>query len=506
MKIKKLLPLVAACTLFVVPTLSTNLTNEQKKNENETNLELLVQTVRNEAKSYLKDLEKEISIKNWKEIYMIDPTTKEKIDLFLFMFEDRGYCVMEKNTLISMEMNFQTKISEEEFENIEHYYISPFWIKNQISNREPKPAALLSTRNLNPTTNKKEISIDLKLLKQRKEEIEENLLEHSLNKITPAKKIREKIEEEWDRISDELAQKVPNYVINPEKEVVKADYEVPYSWWFRNNVNMFGYAEQKDYYFEKYWKQPKPPKPEHIEEGKTYYDSNGMCMLNALSMLIQYQHLFVNSKWISEEMEKKYIISPNKKGWYYDQEIYEEGKDTIQLLRWKKLPAIPYVSPGFSLELWKHGFEYGFGLKSLWDLIKTLKKYMSIDVGYDKYSYWGFPTFPQQPWKQLYKGHPILIAGTMSNHENDNKAMNHGIVAYGKWYNKRNRIHRDKYLVHFGWSDCSQVVFDFRLTRVIGMYFTIMDKTPKKDRVTKPFFAYKGKMVSAKELANEKIE
>lgn len=496
MKIKKLLPIVAASALFVVPTLSTNFKNEQKKNENQTNFELLVQTVKNEAKSYLVDLEKEISIKNWKEIYMIDPSTGEKIDLILFVFEEQGYCVLEKNTLISLEMNFKTKISEKEFENIEHYYISPLWTKNQKSNEALKPATLLSTHNSNSTTNKKEISIDSKLLKQRSEEIEENLLEHSKNKITATGFRTKKIK----RLS-----KAKNKEINPRYEVATADYEVPYSWWFRNNLNMFGYATQDESYFRKYWNQPKPPRPKFLVKG-AYYDANGMCMLNALSMLVQYQHLFINSKWISEEMEKKYIISPDKTGWYEDYEIFKEGWETIRNIRHKNLPAFPYVSPGLSLEFWKYGYRYKFGGSSELQLKKTLNKFMSNNSKFKNYKYKSFAGAAQKPWEQIYKGHPTLLAGRMYDPGTNNSKIDHAIVAYGKWHNKWGKKHRDKYLTHFGWEGSSQVIFDFRLTRAFGMYFTIIDKTPKDKRVTKPFFAYGGKMVSAKELENETFE
>ncbi|QBF34640.1 hypothetical protein EG856_01745 [Mycoplasmopsis phocirhinis] len=460
MKIKKWKIIsLATATPVIATTIAAN-TNYYSIGVNDKSQILRLQNiVEKEIQSFSNNNQK---IKKYKFLKLERDGGDDNEIVILFVFEKNGYAIYDVKELKLRELNLEFKIDETLFEKIDSYI--PFVTFNNFLTKKTKKH-----------NNKINLNIDKKLLTQK----ESNL----------PKKRSKRFIKPFSRWTDEAEN------INFAKELIKADYEVPHSWWFKVNSKMFGYAENTNSYwkFHEYLQKP-------ILNGfdkESYYNSEGICMIIALSLLIQYQHFFVNSNWISEDLEKKYISYPDYAG-TYKHEAYNNSRENIDYIKQNNLPAIPYVSPGFTIELLKHGWYKHFALNSWRNLRDTLVNYTK-SINKTSYDWFHGESFFQKPWEQIYNNRPTLLAGSLK-YSND-EVINHGVVAYGKWYDKGNSIYRDKYLVHMGWEGYSQVVLDYNwYSRTFGISFSIIDTEKDDNKILKPFFQKDWQNLTAKEL------
>ena len=90
--------------------------------------------------------------------------------------------------------------------------------------------------------------------------------------------------------------------VDPKQEIINADVELPYSWWFKGLKYDFGYTIPED------WGYP-----------KTDY---GLCHYIAASILLQYNQLFFSNETLSEKQQQKYMEILNNSIYWKDKKKY----------------------------------------------------------------------------------------------------------------------------------------------------------------------------------------
>lgn len=160
--------------------------------------------------------------------------------------------------------------------------------------------------------------------------------------------------------------------INTNVEMIHAEKEVPYSWWFKlaiNNKN-FGY---QDYFTISYrWEKERMKASlrgdekaeklirDKIKKYKCSDTKQGLCHYVALGMLLLYAEFFQNYGVFSDEQVKKYFVD------------YKYSSDYSTFKKYG-YPYSPAISDEFVTDLWtKHG----------WGAIATTSSYLK-NVAYD---------------------------------------------------------------------------------------------------------------------------
>ena len=204
-----------------------------------------------------------------------------------------------------------------------------------------------------------------------------------------------------------------------EGQLVKADIEIPYSWYFKLNKNNF-------------------PKNE-----------NGYCGYVAASMLLAYHEIFISSGYFSSYQSSTYLCK------HFEELDYNMWSD------------VPTLLDSFPKDMW--GDDIGSSTPST--IHKAINIFMSgKDKNYDIYDFvWKFATI-KDPIKD---GVPAIYFGNMPmfNDDNPSERGNHAVVVYGYFNN-------GKLLCHFGWPDYSQVIMSELGTFQQGGVLAIYNKSP----------------------------
>ncbi len=191
---------------------------------------------------------------------------------------------------------------------------------------------------------------------------------------------------------------------NPAEGIITADHEVPYSWYFKKNINSF------------------------------QYNINNTCGYIAASLLLAYSEIFKCTGYFSAEEAKKYITP------YTGIQTYNTKKKEYE---WD---GVPDFYNDFPTDVW--GSEIGDALPSTIDkAIHAFLKDRNKNVQYHNYFYyWKFASIT----KPIDDGFPAAYFGMLPDPDT-NESISHTAVVYGYFDN-------GKLLCHFGWYDHSQVV------------------------------------------------
>ena len=237
------------------------------------------------------------------------------------------------------------------------------------------------------------------------------------------------------------------YGINKmENGLLYADYEVPYSWWFKtsdyknfglnSSENTYNESDEEKFHYYKFF--PTYYKYDYLQKSK-----GGICGYVANTMLFLYNEYFNGSEYFNN-FEKNFILT--------DKYGYNFGENNIYNLIGN------HISPKLDSNFLKYLYQktwFSNGVSGWW-----YYKYISESFLYNKwksskinYSYWGDNEPTQESvWKTIvsYKT-PTLLGGRYSVEYTNNK-VGHVVVAYGAYNDGR-------YLCNFGWNKkYSQVV------------------------------------------------
>ncbi|MBD3899173.1 hypothetical protein IEN87_03050 [Mycoplasma hominis] len=271
--------------------------------------------------------------------------------------------------------------------------------------------------------------------------------------------------------------------INTNVEMIHAEKEVPYSWWFKlaiNNKN-FGYQDYST--INARWEKEKEEAKLRGDEGEAKFiqdkidkykcsdTEQGLCHYVALGMLLLYAEFFQNYGVFSDDQVKKYFVD------------YQDSSDYSTFKKYG-YPYSPAISDEFVTDLWtKHG----------WGAIVTTSSYLK-NVAYDFLKKPDLPNFWPvyvyrrsagwiKPWKWIRDGYPCLIFGTYMPDPMGRGKVGHAIVAYGMYDNG------NKLLCHYGWGGYSQVIVSSSLS---GQLFLLGMKPNGKVYKTRKHFIKNG--------------
>ncbi|WP_373440218.1 putative cysteine peptidase [Metamycoplasma equirhinis] len=299
---------------------------------------------------------------------------------------------------------------------------------------------------------------------------------NDINLINEKKNITKKYKKNLNNIFAVPLSNSPAIDHNVLYEIIYAEKEVPYSWWFKcsNWDEDFGYTDVQNLInlSEEWMNQSKEDNnTNEYNEYKKIHDTvmktnsnQGLCHYVALAMLLEYNEFFRSSNVFSEAQIKKYFK-------YYRSHTFPNHFEQYE----KPIP--PEVSPKLVADLWvKHG----------WGAIITTSKYLksvAYDFMFDKYALSVHHRLAGsiRPWKWIRDGYPCMIYGSFIPDPSDkyNKKTGHAVVAYGMYDNGR------KLLCHYGWSGYSQVIVSSSLS---GQLFLIGMKPGKKAKSPIPHF------------------
>ena len=341
------------------------------------------------------------------------------------------------------------------------------WHKNNLENVEL--FKLFSRKNSNLSINDNWL---FKEYKKKKYNINDNLLNLSL--------VNQKSAISKNEVFDIATRnKKPAYSYSPYDELIKADVEVPYSWWFKCSTfdENFGYADVSSIQskYSELLKNMSKDDPNYKEYKNIYDTTNnvkdpenqGLCHYVALGMLLLYNEYFRTANVFSEKQIKKYFT--------YDVTSIEHYDSIAKVYLQHKLPFSPFLNEKFVADLWvKHG----------WGAIVTTSSYLQ-SVAYDfveddkalsihrRSAGW------IKPWKWIKDGFPCLIYGSFIPKINGEGKIGHAIVVYGMYDNG------NKLLCHYGWYGRSQVIVSSSLS---GQLFLIGMKPGKNAKPVKSHF------------------
>lgn len=217
-----------------------------------------------------------------------------------------------------------------------------------------------------------------------------------------------------------------DWVIDINKKEIKADVEVPYSWFFKYNKNQFAYSNG---------------------------GSNGICEYIAFLLMMSYNDFFVSKGYFSDEEISKYVTT-------------NRGSSFKN--------AIPNVSDSFATDLFdkndnKETLNIG-ALNSLFNLFMKDKTSVSAKT---VSAYWVFGN----PKDVINKGRPDMLCGYFPD-IGDRGDIGHNIVAYG-YFNEGE--FNGKYLTHYGWDNDTQCIVDRGIFST-GYDWSIEDSTKNKNK------------------------
>ncbi|WP_338822433.1 putative cysteine peptidase [Mycoplasmopsis felifaucium] len=249
----------------------------------------------------------------------------------------------------------------------------------------------------------------------------------------------------------------------PQNDIIYADVEVPYSWWFKLLTTGFGYASVST-----------------IEGNDS---KQGLCHYVAAGMLIQYNEFFRSAGYFSEKEIEKYVSLPSLSP---DRNVFG----------YLGAPMLPRVNGLLVEDLYK---KYGnkWIVTPASHMSGTISNFLSASENKNKtetpnfsmgYKVWGFIS----PWKYLDEGTPYMIYnGFLSDPNKKGETVGHSVVIYG--YYKANG--GGKYLCHYGWNYHSQVVVS---TKALEWAWAIRINIDKNKEIKKPkkYFSYKGEYIS----------
>ena len=271
--------------------------------------------------------------------------------------------------------------------------------------------------------------------------------------------------------------------IDASSEMIHAEVEVPYSWWFKlsNYEENFGYQDYPT--IRRRWEYELAMAEKNNDEGAAKMirekierfecsdPAQGLCHYVALGMLLLYAEFFQNYGVFSDEQVKKYFTKYDNLGQY---SIFEKYG----------YPYPPAISKDFVTDLWtKHG----------WGAIVTTSSYLK-NVAYDFLKKEDLPNFWPvyvyrrsagwiKPWKWIRDGYPCLIFGTYIPDTWDDQKIGHAVVAYGMYDNG------NKLLCHYGWAGSSQVIVSSSLS---GQLFLLGMKPNGEIKKTRQHFTKNG--------------
>ncbi|WP_027334722.1 putative cysteine peptidase [Mycoplasmopsis felifaucium] len=255
----------------------------------------------------------------------------------------------------------------------------------------------------------------------------------------------------------------------PQNNIIYADVEVPYSWWFKLLKTGFGHASVAS-----------------IEGNDS---KQGLCHYVAAAMLIQYNEFFRSAGYFSEKEIEKYVSLPS----------LSPEKNVFGYLG---APMIPRVNDLLVEDLYKiYGNEWIATPAS--HMSKTISKFLDSKVNKNKtftpnysmgWKLWG----SIGPWKYINEGAPYMIYSSILADPTKNEKIGHSVVVYG--YFKANG--GGKYLCHYGWNNHSQVVVS---TKALDWTWAIRINIDKKKEIIKPrkYFSYKGEYISGVDYGKE---
>lgn len=254
--------------------------------------------------------------------------------------------------------------------------------------------------------------------------------------------------------------------IKPTDKIVYADKEIPYSWWFKQLVNNFGYADESYIW------------PERYGYGKDKQEPEGLCQYVGLGIILQYMEYFVTGGIFSQTQIEKYM---------------QLSKEISNLNTKWNLPQGPIINKWLVGDLWrKHGKDARVttSLYLKWVLQSFLNEGYHAKPSYiiqrrDAGWIW--------PWKWVNDSKPTMVmirVGYMSIH---------GIMVYGYYYKTHN------YLVHYGWDNTTQVIVSNKIKTRSSLLISMSINPEIKPQELKKYFLFNDEYITGPEYG-EKIK
>ncbi|MCV3753478.1 hypothetical protein OF364_01450 [Mycoplasma enhydrae] len=255
---------------------------------------------------------------------------------------------------------------------------------------------------------------------------------------------------------------------------VYADYEVPYSWYFKlSGSNNHGYLDGSGYQIYKDYSNIEP-----YYKGKYYGQSpeSGLCGYIAMNLLIMYRMLFYNSNYFND-WEKEEFVRPGE-------DIYHSN--------YLDSNHLPTLKPDFTKYLYQKTW-FATGVDKWWNLKYIVDSFLKNkwQQGKINYSHWGDYSFFGKPWSTIvYNKTPTALAGLYSPGSTGKDG--HVIVAYG--------ANRDgRFLVNLGWGANDSQVFVTKELFSHGMNYALNDKSERKMGQNR-FFSYNGELIDGSQF------
>ncbi|MDD1377956.1 hypothetical protein PT308_03145 [Metamycoplasma hyosynoviae] len=228
------------------------------------------------------------------------------------------------------------------------------------------------------------------------------------------------------------------------KRMIFADKELKHSWWFKGLRDGFGYTYPRE------WDSNADP-------------NYGLCHFIGASILLQYSQLFFTSETLTQNQLSKYSEEP----YLYSNWRDEYGYAATTTFN-KYLPRDMWVD-----------YNKKFYTTHI-DMSNIINKFLT-EGGREnplkiQTAIWG----SMRPWKWIDENIPIMIMG------NDLNYGYHAVMPYGYYQ------YENKYLVHYGWEERSQVIMStsfLHATWLVGI-------SPKKQSNEKRYVYYKGRKMT----------
>lgn len=230
-------------------------------------------------------------------------------------------------------------------------------------------------------------------------------------------------EENIDFVNGDSQIEPADYEVHYGEELVYADTEVPYSWYFKLNNDQFPH------------------------NGKSF------CGYTAASMLLGYNEFFNSTGYFSEEESRKYInpyIGNIPSTWPSSAKTTSPG-------------GVPEIIDAFPTEVW--GDDIGGSTPS--DIDTAIKNFMD---GKDKeFEIYNFVSIFANVYDPIKDGCPAILFGNLDHVQQSGKVM-HAVVAYGSYDDGR-------LLCHYGWEGYQQVVISLPGLFEFGGVIAIFNKS-----------------------------
>ncbi|MGP1414198.1 MAG: putative cysteine peptidase [Bacillales bacterium] len=199
---------------------------------------------------------------------------------------------------------------------------------------------------------------------------------------------------------------------NDENPEIIMDFKIKNSWFFENFKSNFGYADVS------YLSNPKYNLPKEIQDWAKQHSNVGLCEYIALSLLLQYNEMFVSQGYFNDDEINKYF----------------EFNNSPSLIT-----SIPKVSERLVIDLFlKNNKAYNINCTQVVNATHAFLKNKNI-----KYSVAGKYSVFASPADVIKNNRPVMLSFITDLI----KMEGHNVVAYG--YRHKN----DTYLCHYGWEN-----------------------------------------------------